>query len=553
MSKRNKTLFFPLAILSFVAVGLIIFLIVSVYDYFYGMKHVKSDETAPAVIENEYNVVYKGAYYGKALDIDGVIYINMDVINEDWALNMLFYADDLDSILYTTETEKDSWEVGGDVFKLIDGVFYMRLAEIQEMFGTQLKINSDENIIMIRNPEGTVAEVMKSGVYLLTEPNSEDLYYTEKLKRGETLEVYDCDTEGFYYAVDLYGHMGYLDASAVETDDGTLSRKEPLHLDMSDSKLNANHVSLVFKQFYSKDYDYDAGDLADLEDFSYYLNVVCPTYFKLQKNGSVKSIANAKYVEDARYEGCQVWGLFDNQFDDELTLECLKNSYTRERICESLLKLCQEYNLHGINVDFEAISAETEYYYCQFLRELGMTIRPEGYLLSVDIPVPSEWSDFYQRSAYSDICDYVIVMAYDEHYDGSDAGSTSSYKFSYNAVKDSLAAGIDKDKLLLGLPWYTRVWQTDDYGNLSSYAASMDEVEYLIAYYGLDQRYDEETHQNYAEGYIDGVFTRIWIEDMTSLEWRFGIMDEFDIEGIAAWSFGFENYGTYLAYQKRFY
>ena len=551
MDLHNKKLFFPIVFLGLVIIGLIMFIIVSVYDHMYGMKHVRSEQVSPEVGENEYNIVFKGQFNGIAFVEDDYLYFDMDVVNEDWAMGRYFYSDVEDVVFFTTSTERISYEVGSEFYKQRYGRIFVRASECEDRCGLQYKINYDEKLVMIRDPQGKTAEVMKSGVYLLTEPSEDVLTYTAKLKKGETIEVYDCDTEGYYFASDMNGHMGYLPSEGLKVSKANLSRKESQKIDMSDYDVKSNHIFMVFQQIYSNRYGQEILD--PIQESWAYTNVVSPTWFKLNKDGSIATNGNVDYVTDVREEGDQIWALFDNRFDDDMTYELLKSTAMRDSICQSLLKYCKLYRIHGINVDFEAMSERTERYFMQFLRELSMTLRPEGYLLSVDVPVPSPWSDYYQRLRYSEVCDYVIVMAYDEHYPGSDAGSTSSRDFVWDAVKAMVEdEGIQSRKIILGIPWYTRLWIGEG-EDLDTEALSMDEVIDLIYDYDLTVTFDEETGQNYAEGYNGDLLYRIWIEDETSLAYRLQAVKDYDLKGVAAWSFGFENWQVWDAYDDAFF
>ena len=150
------------------------------------------------------------------------------------------------------------------------------------------------------------------------------------------------------------------------------------------------------------------------------------------------------------------------------------------------------------------------------------------------------------------MCDYVIVMAYDEHYDGSDPGSTSSRPFTENAIKDMLAEGIPSRKILLGIPWYTRVWYEEGYGAENG-TLTMDGAINMIYDNDLTVVYDEETGQNYASGWVGDDYVQIWLEDETSLKFRTDLVKEYDLKGVAAWSYGFENWQVWEVYDEQFW
>ncbi|MCI8633786.1 MAG: hypothetical protein HFE64_09955 [Lachnospiraceae bacterium] len=548
MNKIKKQVFFLAAAAALIVISLLAYLGVKVYHYYYGMLRMSAGEYAPVLEAGEYNIVYKGEYKNKAIKVDGQIYLDLDVINEDWAEEMLFYAEDIQKVLYTTPTEMTENEIDRDDFKKWQGRIYMRAELAKEMFGTQYKVNEEDQMVAVQAPEDTIAEVIKSDTYLLVQPDEEERNYTAKLKKGEMISVYETETEGFYLAMNELGYVGYVTEDQIQKTDTKLSRKQPPALEMPEDKLPGRTISLAFQQVYSN--EFTAEVYSEIESAGYYINVVSPTWFKLNEEGGIDSLANENYVAWARNQGLQVWALFDNSFDDELTYRVLSDSAKRQALAKELLQYCEKYQLHGINVDFEEMSEKTDHYFIQFLRELSIELRTNGYLLSADCLVPSEWTSYYRRDIMGQLCDYVIVMAYDEHYSGDTvAGSTSSQQFTVSAIYNMLhEEGVSKEKLILGVPYYTRIWMGLE--NLRSEAVGMTSAKNFIEQNDLTVTYDKETGQNYAEGMVDGTLYRIWIEDAASMKWRLKLMKDNALAGVAAWSLGLESDEIWTAYEE---
>jgi len=548
MNKIKKQVFFLAAAAALIVISLLAYLGVKVYHYYYGMLRMSAGEYAPVLEAGEYNIVYKGEYKNKAIKVDGQIYLDLDVINEDWAEEMLFYAEDIQKVLYTTPTEMTENEIDRDDFKKWQGRIYMRAELAKEMFGTQYKVNEEDQMVAVQAPEDTIAEVIKSDTYLLVQPDEEERNYTAKLKKVEMISVYETETEGFYLAMNELGYVGYVTEDQIQKTDTKLSRKQPPALEMPEDKLPGRTISLAFQQVYSN--EFTAEVYSEIESAGYYINVVSPTWFKLNEEGGIDSLANENYVAWARNQGLQVWALFDNSFDDELTYRVLSDSAKRQALAKELLQYCEKYQLHGINVDFEEMSEKTDHYFIQFLRELSIELRTNGYLLSADCLVPSEWTSYYRRDIMGQLCDYVIVMAYDEHYSGDTvAGSTSSQQFTVSAIYNMLhEEGVSKEKLILGVPYYTRIWMGLE--NLRSEAVGMTSAKNFIEQNDLTVTYDKETGQNYAEGMVDGTLYRIWIEDAASMKWRLKLMKDNALAGVAAWSLGLESDEIWTAYEE---
>ena len=60
-------------------------------------------------------------------------------------------------------------------------------------------------------------------------------------------------------------------------------------------------------------------------------------------------------------------------------------------------------------------------------------------MLSVDNYVPAVYNRFYNQKEQGNVADYVIIMGYDEHYAGGEAGSVSSIGYVENGIKDMLS------------------------------------------------------------------------------------------------------------------
>ena len=552
MRQVNKAKFFGWAAAAFVGVGLIAYLGVAIYQYFFGMQKQDMQDTAPVLAAEEYNIMYKGEYNGKAILVDDCIYLDMNVVNQEWGHEMLFHAEDVNKVLYTTYTEQTEYKVDGEDIKSYNEELYIRAEEAHDLFGMQYAINEKEKIVALQQPGGMLGEVSKSQSYLLVSPSEEERGYTKELKRGEVISLFETEieVEGYYYAMSQDGYVGYIPMDRVEKSKEVVNHKAPAEMEVSTQRYPYFPISIAWQQIYTNDFTAEVYD--EIYNTAYYVDVVSPTWFKLNSRGGIDSLANEEYVTWTNYRNKQIWALFDNQFDDEVTYNALSDTENRKELCEKLLKLCEKYKLDGINVDFENMSEETERYFIQFMRELAITLRSKGYILSVDVPVPSEWTDYYQRDVLYQLCDFVIVMAYDEHYDGSEvAGSVSSKRFVIDAIYNMMQEGVAADKLILGVPFYTRVWMGVE--DLRSEAVSSSRGWGCVYDYGLEVKYDEQTGQNYAEGMVGETLYRIWLEDGTSMKWRLQLVNDNDLAGVAAWSLGYDNYELWLEYEEAFF
>lgn len=275
------------------------------------------------------------------------------------------------------------------------------------------------------------------------------------------------------------------------------------------------------------------------------VNVISPTWFFLSDNeGNFTSHADKTYVKKAHKAGLQVWGLVSNFSEDMSTRTLMASTSARLNLAQNLVDAALEYKLDGINVDFEAITEDAAYGYVQFMREISILCRKNGLILSVDIPVPYDFNLYYDRKELGTVVDYVIIMGYDEHYVGSDAGSVASLSFEEDGVRRTLRS-VPAEKIVSGIPFYIRIWysQTDENGEESVWSEilSMNAVTRTLETYDVTPVWDEEAGQYYAQWTLDdGIECRIWVEDEASIEKKVALVSQYDLGGVAAWALGFE-------------
>ena len=271
------------------------------------------------------------------------------------------------------------------------------------------------------------------------------------------------------------------------------------------------------------------------------LNVISPTWFTLTGNeGEFSSFASASYVERAHGMGLEVWALVGNVESVDVDMyELLSRTSSRWNLIRNLMAVAQEYNLDGINIDFENISLDAGEPFIQFIRELSIPCRRYGIVLSVDNYVPMGHTDHYDRAEQGVVADYVIIMGYDEHYAGSEeAGSVASIDFVESGIANTVAE-VPAEKVINGIPFYTRIWKSGPEG-LSSEAVTMGMAQDFIENHGIAVRWDEATCQNYGESQEGDTLYQVWLEDADSIRVKLNIMENYEIAGVAAWRLGHE-------------
>jgi spore germination protein YaaH len=280
------------------------------------------------------------------------------------------------------------------------------------------------------------------------------------------------------------------------------------------------------------------------------LNVISPTWFAISDDeGNLSNKAHKPFVTWAHKRGYQVWALFSNDFDPDRTSKVLANYETRLHMIRQLLSYAELYNLQGINIDFENVHLKDKEKLTQFVRELTPYLHEQGLVVSIDVTVrggSAMWSLFADREALGQTVDYMMVMTYDEHWASSPvSGSVASLPWTEAGIVDIMREdNVPASKLILGVPYYTRIWSEQSKDGkiaVTSKAVGMEAIDKLIRDKNLIPIYDAATGQDYVE-YTEGQVTnRIWLENEKSMRARMEIVKKYDLAGVASWARVFGN------------
>lgn len=274
-------------------------------------------------------------------------------------------------------------------------------------------------------------------------------------------------------------------------------------------------------------------------------NIVAPTWYVLSDNaGNFISYSDANYVAKAHAAGKKVFATLNNFDAGKVDAKALFSAAKhRSALIENLVKDLKEKQVDGINVDIELLPESAARDYLEFMRELSIACRTEELFLSVDCYVPYSYNAYYNIKELGEICDYVVIMCYDEHYAGSEeAGSVSSLSYVERGIDES-AAKMDKNRVIIALPFYTRVWITDTNGKLRSEALSITKAKEWITEKNVPLEWKEDIGQYYGVIQDGNEKKEIWMEDEKSMEAKMSLLREKGIQGVAAWKLGQEPQG----------
>ncbi len=418
-----------------------------------------------------------------------------------------------------------------------DGKVYISLDVVKEYTDLDYVYYSNPNRVVIRNEwDGVEQATVQSDTAQVRQKGGIKSLILADVQKGDTL-LYLENLDNWCKVMTADGYTGYIrteDISEPEAIEARTAKKDSYERITRDHKIN-----LVWHQSTSTESN-DA--MAEMTAEMTGVNVISPTWFSVTDGtGTISSLASADYVKLAHDAGREVWGLIDNfnEAFDETT--DLAYASVRSRIIEQLLAEAASCGMDGINVDFENLKEAGIPHYLQFLRELTSAAHAQNLVVSVDTPVPQAYTMYYQRGEQARFVDYMIVMAYDEHFAGSEeAGSVSSLPFVQQAVEE-MTRVMPADQVICGIPFYTRVW-TEKFGQsaITSEVLGMDGAKNYAKENQMTETWDASLGQNVATVETSDARYTIWMEDEQSMEEKLKVIQSADLAGVAEWKLGFE-------------
>jgi spore germination protein YaaH len=518
-------------------------------------------------------ILFKNKQHGNALIEGETVYLPISFINDHLDESIIF-DDKSQSIIITTKnkviqmpTESLTYYVNENPVKLHlpaiqteNGEMFVSIEPLLDYYPIQYKKLNETNAIWIQKSgeklvHGKIKnkDVHEEKLRLRTEATLQSPY-VDKITSNDKIYI-EGELEEYLFVRKENGIAGYLHKNLIEK-----GEQEEILINQEEKaaavpKINGP-IQLTWEAVYNR--NPDTKKLPEMPG----INVVSPTWFELENgDGMIRNLGSLDFVKWAHSKKYQVWGLFSNAFNPELTHLAFKDYETRQKMIRQLLHYSKMYQLNGINLDIENVNVEDGPFITQFVREATPLFHEAGLTVSMDITfisISGNWSVFYEREKLGEIVDYLIVMAYDEHWGSSPvAGSVASLPW-VEANTEKLLTIVPNEKLILGVPLYTRLWKeetkSDGTVDVSSEALSMAKTKKWLNENGIKPQYDTASGQNYAELVKNQITYKIWLEDELSLRKRADLVVKYQLAGIASWSrfFGDETAWTALQFDKKY-
>ena len=503
-------------------------------------------------ITNKTNLVINNGNVTKRLknDVlvkDDVVYISQDDV-ENFFDGDIYYDSKYDQIVTTSDTKvaalpigKKQIEINSSKVNLYaetieeNGEYYIPFSEISKsVYNVETKYVKNTDTVVI-------VSLDRKLVYANSSKDNKVKYQptffsktVDTIKRGDNVTVVTTEdtNNGWTKITTENGKIGYVK-------DKTLVNAQAVREDFELDKQIDGKVSLAWDYF--SEYASAPTRTGKIEG----VNVVSPAFISLKQQGKGEistNIGNAgvQYINWAHNNGYKVWALASNNSWKDTTSEIINDYRLREKFINNIIDVVVKYNLDGINLDFENIYESDKNAYSKLVLELAPRLREIGKVLSVDVTAPdgsADWSLCYNRNLIGKAADYIVFMAYDQNgISSTEPGTTAGYDWvETNLNKFLKQEEVDSEKIILGIPFYTRIWKTNSEGKSTSEVVFMKDI-YKRIPSDATIEWNDELKQNYVE-YKQNDFTyKIWIEDITSIKEKLSLVNKYNLSGASFWA-----------------
>lgn len=494
----------------------------------------------------EDKLVDKKDYYRQE---DGQLYISYDFIKENIDKNINFNESENKVYINNSKGSKvlplDSKQANFSGHKIIlrspvkkiDGKLMLPIESFIYDYNFDLRYDKDNKSYVLDNLSISHKIATTTTDVNLREMSKKRSKLIKKVPKDSQVFLYD--QENSYYRVREYnGYAGYVHKDYLDN----ITEIPPHELNTQAKK----PLNITWDYTYA---GHSEDKIANIKNIPG-VDIIIPTWFSIMNgNGDLIDRGNIDYVNRYRAMGIDVWGYLDNSFDAEITNKALSNENSRKKIIDKTIELCKKYGMKGLNIDFEGFKISDRDLFTTFVKELSEKAKSENIMISVDV-TPQISSDVtkepYDRKALAEICDLVVIMAYDQHWSSSEkSGSVAEYPWVEGSI-NVLFKSIPRDKMILGVPLYSRLW-CEKNGKVSSKAISMDQTNNIIGSKGLTPKWNDECGQFYVEFNEGDALYKIWLEEKNSLALKTSLVNKYKLRGIASWRLGFETFDIWDA------
>ncbi len=255
----------------------------------------------------------------------------------------------------------------------------------------------------------------------------------------------------------------------------------------------------------------------------------------IDPTGHLSKKVNTQAIERARREGIRTHLTIASSGNQSLFHLILNPSYpVRKELISEIARLPHEHLVDGIQLDFEGLRRDARTDLVSFIQELRAAL-PTHIILS--LALPAKVSDADGPYVYADLAglaDRFFIMVYDQHWRGGSPGAISDLHW-HNRVLACVRAHLPVEKVVVGLPFYGRVWQKEIVARALKYPG----VRELALKTGVEISRDPARSHTFT--YKTEVTAECWFEDVASLKAKLESAKTLGFSNVGFWRLGQED------------
>ena len=522
--------------------GILVLLSVFVLNKAENYLREKSDNQINLILNNR-NVTANLKH--EMIEEDGNVYLSLDDV-KNYFDKYIYLEEEINEIVTTYDKqiatigfETNKLTLNGSTKKIYahvikkDDITYLPIMEMKEVYnletakvGRVIILDSISRKQTKATTKSDLSVKWKADFFSKT---------VDKIKKDDNIIVVE-EKDGWTKIRTENGKIGYVQTNKLAN--YTITREETKEEKQITGKVN------MFWDFYSKYVQAPDRTGQVIEG----VNVVSPSFFYIDANGKfVDQVGESgkRYIEWAHSNGYKIWPMLKNDEAGIKGTSAILNSYEkRQELIENIVEVCVAYQLDGINIDFENMYQADKDKFSRFIIELDPRMKEIGVVVSVDVTAPDgdpNWSLCYDRNVIGHVADYLVFMAYDQYGTSSTKpGTTAGLNWVETNLKKIIEYDeVDTDKIILGIPFYTRQWKVNSNGEITG-RSTVSMLNTKIPN-GVEKQWDENLQQYYIEYAADKNTTvKMWIEDGTSIAAKVALVTKYNLAGTSGWRKDFE-------------
>lgn len=269
--------------------------------------------------------------------------------------------------------------------------------------------------------------------------------------------------------------------------------------------------------------------------------------YQITEDGSLVSINDSSLIEKAWNSNVKPFMVITNigesgGFNSDLVSEVLYNIEIQDILIENVVRILNEKQYAGLDIDFEYIYPSDREAYNSFLEKVSNRIKPLGYILTTAIAPKisaTQQGTLYEAHDYpvhGRIADHVIIMTYEWGYTYGPPQAVAPIDQVERVLRYAVSA-IPSQKILMGMPNYGYDWVLPYQSGTRATSLSNLQAMNLAINTGSTIRFDETAQAPYFNYYDEnGRRHIVWFDDARSITARLKLVEKYNLGGVSYWT-----------------